>query len=63
MASELLHDNGNGERLVREAVDELERLRLVWVEEDKVFGLGTPVETARKHANSGWKWRWNSLAR
>jgi ribosomal peptide maturation radical SAM protein 1 len=63
MASELVPDNRDGDRLVRDAVDELERLRLVWVEDDKVFGLGTPVETARKHAERGWKWRWNSLAR
>ena len=59
----LMQYGENGKRLAREAVDELERLRLVWVEENKVFGLGTSMEAVRRHIESGWKWRWNALAR
>jgi ribosomal peptide maturation radical SAM protein 1 len=42
-------------------LDGLDEKRLLWIEDDRIFGLGTPIERVQDHIEAGWKSEWVSL--
>jgi len=42
-------------------IERLKARRLLWTEDDQLFGLATPMSVATAHARNGWKRSWHGL--
>jgi ribosomal peptide maturation radical SAM protein 1 len=51
---------GSSTSVLTDAVDELMARRLVWVEDDFIFGLAVPHAVSAERERSGWRRRWVS---